>query len=538
MKKINLKFLILILFVISIAFFTIGLYPTRNQIQEGSTTFKMETPQLSFGTHWGANGTAICTASDDQYYHEICNDEDGGAIIVWEDRRSGNTDIYAQRIDSSGTVQWTTNGVPICTESNDQYYLDMCSDGVGGAIITWQDSRSGNSDIYAQKVDSSGTVQWAANGTAICTAIGNQGFPQIYSDEDGGVIITWEDPRSGTYGDIYAQKVNSSGTVQWATNGIVICTAIEQQWFPDICSDGVGGAIITWEDYRETTISETDSDIYAQRVDSSGTVQWLANGTAICTASDLQRYPQICSDGAGGMIITWEDERNGLNHVYAQRVDSNGNLQWTVDGVAICTAQNYITNMFLIPHPQICSDEIGGAIITWRDNRSGSYFGVYTQKVDSSGTMQWTINGIPICSGVSVDYPLGPPKVCSDEAGGVIITWVDFRSYPDSDVYAQQVDSTGNVLWTTNGELLCMASGIQGCYEICSDGAGGAIVSWADRRSGTNWDIYAQYIKDIPSNGDGDGAIPFGNYYLLFIIFGILSLIIIINGRISNKSKL
>ncbi len=106
------------------------------------------------------------------------------------------------------------------------------------------------------------------------------------------------------------QKINSAGTTQWTGNGTAICKAIWGQTTPQIASDGAGGAIITWEDWR----SSTNADIYAQKINSAGVVQWTANGTAISTATDNQNNHQIISDGAGGAIITWQDSRSGSNN--------------------------------------------------------------------------------------------------------------------------------------------------------------------------------------------------------------------------------
>ncbi|MCX5991740.1 MAG: YDG domain-containing protein [Chloroflexi bacterium] len=210
--------------------------------------------------------TAICTALGNQEFIDLISDGSGGAIITWMDWRSGNIDIYAQRVNSSGAVQWTANGVPICTALNDQWYPQLISDGSGGAIITWMDPRSGNIDIYVQRVNSNGAVQWTADGVPICTAPGEQKGQQLTSDGSGGAIIIWWDQRSGMW-DIYAQRVNSSGAVQWAANGVPICTALGDQTQPQLTSDGSGGAIITWEDLRSS-----NWDIYAQRVDSSGSL--------------------------------------------------------------------------------------------------------------------------------------------------------------------------------------------------------------------------------------------------------------------------
>jgi len=58
-------------------------------------------------------------------------------------------------------------------------------------------------------------------------------------------------------------------------------------------------------------------DIYAQKVDSAGIMKWTTNGVVICNATDVQDYPQIISNGAGGAIITWHDERSGNKDIYA-----------------------------------------------------------------------------------------------------------------------------------------------------------------------------------------------------------------------------
>ncbi|MCK4539487.1 MAG: hypothetical protein KAV42_11885, partial [Candidatus Krumholzibacteria bacterium] len=77
---------------------------------------------------------------------EIVSDGAGGSIIVWQDNRNGDMDIYAQRIDSNGAVLWTIDGVPICTATGEQSIPRITSDGAGGAVVTWQDLRSGIDD--------------------------------------------------------------------------------------------------------------------------------------------------------------------------------------------------------------------------------------------------------------------------------------------------------------------------------------------------------------------------------------------------------
>ena len=444
---------------------------------------------------WTPNGTAICTAPRNQEVRPIISDGVGGAIIVWQDNRSGITitDVYAQRVNSTGDPQWTANGVPICNATGNQYNPDLCSDGAGGAIITWHDLRTGEytDDIYVQRINAAGMTLWKANGTAICTAINGQYQPKICSDGVGGAILAWVDWRNGNY-DIYAQRINSTGMPQWTVNGVAICTAGNTQFMGHIISDGACGTIITWVDYR----SGTNWDIYAQRITAVGAVQWTVNGTAVCNASNDQNNPQLCSDGASGAIITWHDYRSANSDIYAQRITAAGAMQWTVNGTAVCNASN---DQY---YPQLCSNGAGGAFIIWQDYRSGNY-NIYGQQINSSGIVQWTTNGVTICTAINNQIF---PNLCSDGAGGVIITWQDYRSGTYSDIYAQQINSRGVGQWTMNGSAVCMAIYDQGSPVICSDDAGGALIVWQDFRSGSNLDIYAQRINiplaPIPPSSD------------------------------------
>lgn len=280
---------------------------------------------------WQENGNPICTASPHTWGQAITSDGSGGAIIAWDDSRRGNSDVYAQRVGSSGGVSWTVDGIAICVADSTQFSARIASDGSGGAIITWLDKRGGNYDIYAQRVSASGSLLWPAGGVAVCTAASSQNYLRVVSDGSGGAIITWEDERSGV-SQVYVQRVSASGSMLWTGNGVLVSARVSGKIWPDIASDGLGGAIIAWCDY----LTPGGYDIYAQRVNTSGNVMWGADGVAICTAPAGQGHPEMTSDGAGGAIIAWGDYRtNPFSDIYAQRVDGSGNVKWMTDGVVV-----------------------------------------------------------------------------------------------------------------------------------------------------------------------------------------------------------
>ncbi|MFX1460190.1 MAG: TolB family protein [Promethearchaeota archaeon] len=436
---------------------------------------------------WTPDGEVIVATTRDQWAPQIINDGYGGSIITWMDERVfDNMDIYAQRINSTGDIQWTVNGVPVCTASNDQWGPQMVGDGLGGAIITWYDTRNINNDIFAQRINSTGDIQWTVNGIPICNTDASQSHPEIVSDGLGGAIITWFDLRNGVEFDIYAQRVNSTGNIQWIANGTVICTAEGDQYDPQIVSDKNGGAIIIWRDGRNG-----DDDIYIQHINSTGVAQWADNGTIITNANFDQFKAQITSDGAGGAIITWCDDRNISQDIYAQKVNSSGDVQWTNNGTAICTAGS------LQDFPEITSDGEGGAIIAWEDFRTSQY-DIYVQHINSTGSIQWTPNGLVICNITGAQIR---PSICIDGKGGCYITWYDPRGGTYDDIYAQHINFTGDIQWMINGFAVCTAWEHQKNPQMVYNGEG-VYITWQDQRSGSSYDVYAQRIvnNDNPTS--------------------------------------
>ena len=306
----------------------------------------------SGSTKWALDGVGVCTAAQDQANQQLTPDGTGGAIMVWQDNRNGDydfpaQDIYAQRVNASGSVMWTVNGMAICAADSDQVFPAIASDGAGGAIITWADKRSGNWDIYAQRVDASGNAKWAADGVPICTWANEQDFVQLISVEAGGnglargAIITWRDFRSGNW-DIYAQRVDASGNLKWTTDGVPVCAAGWHQRDPRITSDGLGGAIITWQDTR-TSIAP---DVYAQRVGADGSMLWAANGVALCTEGSSQYTPRLASVGYGGAIVAWADDRNGSRDIYAKYITLNGSTDVPYTPFSVTGLSQNVPNPF------------------------------------------------------------------------------------------------------------------------------------------------------------------------------------------------
>jgi hypothetical protein len=387
---------------------------------------------------WTANGTPVCTAFNSQSLPLTVPDGSGGVIVAWQDFRGGSTtDIYAQRVNSSGYIQWTADGVSVCTGKTGLALSQVIPDGAGGAFIVWSDTRNATNDIFIQRINSSGTALWTANGVTVCAATASQVVPAVASDGAGGAIVAWRDSRSGA-SDIYAQRVSAAGSVQWTADGIVICNVAQAQLGAQIVSDGSGGAFIAWTDHRNTV----DDDIYAQRVDGSGVPQWTANGIGIVSSmTGKQSDSRIVQGAANEAIIAWLDLRNGTTEdIYAQKVNTAGATQWAANGVPVCTAANRQIAM------QLISNGSGGAVATWQDERGSSgVWDIYARRINGDGTMGWTADGV-VVSAATLNQTA--PFLAPDGVGGAFITWKDERS-GNADIYAQRVDAAGHTVTAT-----------------------------------------------------------------------------------------
>jgi hypothetical protein len=441
---------------------------------------------------WMLDGRLLCSTGTVQQYPASCSDGAGGAIIAWQDARNGTQDIYASRIGHLGNLVWTGACGPVVAGAGNQTTPVIVSDGAGGAIIVWEDSRNGGVDLYIQRIDFNGKALWKSD-LAVCTGTGAHAHPSITSDGQSGAIIAWDDTRSGN-ADIYVARFDIDGKRLWTLNGVALCTATNNQDYPSIASDGANGAIVVWHDER---VSSLQSDIYARRVSSNGTPQWTADGVAVCTAGASQNVPKIVSDGAGGGVMVWQDRRTSHTDIWAQRTNGAGSMLWAANGVVLCGS---LGDQY---DPIAIADGAGGAIVSWRDMRNGlSNADIYARRVNAGGTALWTTDGIAVCT--ASGHQLAP-TMTTDGANGVILTWQDQRVAGDN-IYARRVDALGNLFFMLQGSEVCLATGAQVTPVIASGGSGDVIIAWSDSRGGTA-QVYAQRMSAAGAWGNPEPVI-------------------------------
>lgn len=452
------------------------------------------TPWVWLNAQWSANpliNKAVCTADGQQSDIAITSDRSGGAFVVWSDTRSGMPAIYAQHLDSNGATLWAKDGILVRALNGQLAKPVIVADFFGGAIIAWQMYyENGNGiDIYAQRLNSNGTLAWDANGISICNASGDQTDPMIAYDGVSGAFIAWTDNRNGNQ-DIYIIDITSAGSLRFTTNGLRVCSLNSDEKKPRMISNGYYNVFLTWEDHRNG-----NADIYAQQINYNGSFEWVSNGIKVCDAADSQYAACIATDGLGACAIAWSSGDSPNTDVYVQKIAADGSVLWANNGV------NVVNTVFTADQvlPEIIFSDPSHPTVIWYDNRSGAN-GIYGQWFGVNGERLWAENGSLIASGEYQNL-----SIQSDSASGIIATGLINNSstlYPQ----AERMDSSGVKLWNRS-DFLSTTSAYHQELKTTSDMRRGFIAVWKDNRN-LGGDVYAQRVSSSGDLTDGYPVAP------------------------------
>jgi len=179
---------------------------------------------------------------------------------------------------------------------------------------------------------------------------------------------------------------------------------------------------------------------------------------------------QIISDLHGGAILAWKGQMT--HSLYAQRLDSLGNILWGDSAVTIYPG----TLIGTTSDWGLCADGQGGFFlgVKTEDATPQPQWDLGMQHVSAAGEVLWGDSGLVAIAEVSGQWM---PRLASDSQGGFYLTWMDGRppySYWGA-VFMQRFDSTGQSLWHPADGLVLEPAGAD-FIQTLPDGRGGLMV--------------------------------------------------------------
>lgn len=318
-----------------------------------------------------ARTTAILTTftppvmvNDDRSYDQaapvIVATPDHKLIVVFQDMRSGNPDVYLSRSLDGGSTFGPNKRVDDSVGSSAQIEPAATVTAKGVVLVTWQDNRRGTfeNDIYLTKSydggttftknvkvdDSNGVISW-------------QERPSITVTTSGAIYVAWTDDRTGhprvrgafstdggatfSPSEEISPSNGSSGQtgVSLACNGKRIFAAF---------TDNVTG---TPHPYLCISTNGGQSFTAPIRLDNTGTRGVSQGGVSIAVMP------------GGGIFAAWEDPRNGNLDIYASIVSPHGTIttsNFRVDDDSTGAHQRGVS---------VAADQLGNVYAAWTDER-------------------------------------------------------------------------------------------------------------------------------------------------------------------------
>lgn len=258
-------------------------------------------------------------------------DESGRAPSAAYDGQSyfvafeSSTGIDAVRLGPDGTKLGTA--IPVAANTTSNVIEPDVAFGGDAFLVAYSRYNGTEWDLAATRVSTAGSV---LGDTAVSNAPRNQGAPAVAFDGTN-FLVAWSDARNdtdiGENTDIYAARIATDGTVIDAT-GIAVATSTAPESDVDVTYDG-SRFVLAWYTSRNASFIG-DGDIHAGRLGSDGALldgDAPTGGIAINTTDRSKGHPRVARFGTGALVV-WDSQDFDTNSagILGARLDQNGAL--------------------------------------------------------------------------------------------------------------------------------------------------------------------------------------------------------------------
>lgn len=383
----------------------------------------------------------------DQVEPKVVPLADNGFFVSWfnnnpNDPYPNGYDVYLQRLNAAGFEQFPHDGNQIAILTNDSTEdYGLGTDAQGNAYLSFLDTREGaNQQVTVTKIANDGTPLWGTTGIHLTSGNPNAHQPKLAVTTDGGVVVFWTDGSR-----IYLQKLDLNGRTLWPwssviNHGIVIGEFKANYLNCDIHASDNGSVIISFS--RDTGF-RSNRYLYANKVSASGRLLWGSGHVKVFDGGSLQLgdFPTFISDGAGGAVFAWYSSRPALQS-FVQHINAGGSEAFTHNGVPVSTD----TSQIRVEPSASYNPATKEIVVSWEEeDQLQSVSGVYAQKIDANGNRQWTNYGLPIVP-LQANAEIFERTV--QIGNDAFVFWIDADFYQNSTIQGVKLDTNGNYLCT------------------------------------------------------------------------------------------
>ncbi len=215
---------------------------------------------------WRRNGLPICTGLYQPESPSVSAVGNGRFLFTWDDYRDRVAKVFLQLVDADGKEAKPSNGVSVRTSGGPQYSPSICVTSSSGAAVTWLQYGKG-AEMLQQRMDLSGNVRLKPE-VQLSKASLAQLWVRSVPDGSGGVVCVWL-KYAGDRTEVFAQRTDSQGRLNWGRDGLLLGPAGGEA-HPRVLSSGPNRILfVSW-----TKRSGTSSKIIVVALAETGSRIW------------------------------------------------------------------------------------------------------------------------------------------------------------------------------------------------------------------------------------------------------------------------
>ncbi|MBN1893951.1 PQQ-binding-like beta-propeller repeat protein [bacterium] len=299
----------------------------------------------------------------------------GRVVFVWSDGRNSNGDIYGQLFSSKGRMVKTNFRAHDAASDATQINPDVAMNERGHFVVVWEDNRDGDIDIYARLFEAQGNPKGPAFRVNDDASTSYQHMPAVDMDRAGRFTVCWMDTREGGTPQIYMQLYNADGSPYGENTMAHPYDLGSYHLFPCIGMNRSGRFVITWLDSAGTGFF----NVFARRFDAGGSPEGnvLPVSQHYLQDQDIYERAPVAVQENGDFLIYWSFGYAGAgSQIYGALYDAQGSVkqgqfQFPPSGAAVNQAS-----------PDVCTRPDGGYQVVW--NQPGAALDIYTRPLNAS----------------------------------------------------------------------------------------------------------------------------------------------------------
>ncbi len=441
--------------------------------------------------------TRVTLADQSNYGREVVTSEDGITYVIslvpgYNDSGDFCLSFRLQVLDKDGYITLPEEGLIISNERARTYTVTnqyLFVDNEGNAIIMAADCRNSASNylgytVYKVAVD--GTVLWQKDLADSDVFYGCAAMKGIQTT-DGGYAFAYLSYDENAEMTIHVEKLTNDGKVAW-NNPVKMSMTKGDLAYPYPIDAG---------DNQIMLIYVTGSQIWAHMIDFDGSDVW-GSDTQVYKGANFAGIPawtfvEVIPGPDGGAIASWQDYKDteGVYSNWISYIKNDGSYGYpnTSDAVRI-SYDDYYSKMA----PKLYYDDNEKAVYAIYKEMNQGYqenCGIFVQKISNEGELLWGAEGKAIID-IQNNVQVGNATIQGADGSNVAIFYqTNNITSTNAQSYAMKLDKDGNYLWDEAVSFTPVECNKDDLSSSCLIDDNYWVLTWEDSRDNA---LYAQII--------------------------------------------